>query len=434
MQKAPFILAVVLTVALSLTATGISVYQFRSLQQAREVYLGIHREEDTYIDRTIVEALRQIVQTRADIHENMPEKALHDVGEAARVAADIYDDFSSTVIRKRIWIARKHLEFEPPEQVLGDMSAIYAALGEAGGYLPRGIAKRHLDEAMAYLEKKDKSGAGRELALADRSLAAVEVELPLHIAEKYIDEARLYLIAGNATKADDTLKRAEHKTEAISVIVRSPLRHAKESFWLAIKRYTAGQMSEAGMYVNLAKGYLEQAVRSGDTKGREDAKKLAGDVTELEKKINRRGKAGGTVLVSVWERSKALAEREADYLATGWAEEKTVRPHENVLIEAKLHMACAESYQVTAGEPARAVEELNKAEMYLEKALKSESLGDTAREKIIAIEKIMDQLKRRPEDKGAAIGLSYSSIAAELSEMIHCMKWDDMIKKLEGSE
>ncbi len=433
MQKTPLTLAVVLTVALSLTATGISVYQFRYLHAGQGLYRSLPPQEETVIDRTTVDALRHIVQARADIHGNEPERARYDVAEAARIAGTIRDDLSSATVRNRIGIARKHLEFEPAEQVLRDLPAIYAALDETEDYLPTDRARQRLDAARAYLEKNDKGGAGRELALADKSLVTVEVELPLLDAEKYIDEARRDLAGGNVAKADAALKLAEQKTQAISIIVKSPLHRAKRSFWLAVKRYSAGNTADARMYVEQAKTYLEQASKLGDAKGREEAGQLLKDVAELERKIDAGGKAGGTALLSAWERSKALAEREADYLAAGWSEEETIQPREYLLIEAKLHVACAESYQVTAGEPARAVKELDRAETYLEKASKSGLTGVAVQQKIVTTEKKLAQLKLRPADSGAAIRESYDAIIEDLGEMIHHVKSSDMVQEMEES-
>jgi hypothetical protein len=434
MQKIPLTLAVILTIVLSLIATGISVYQTGHIISARVPFKSIPPQEELVIDRTTVDALRHIVQARAYIHEKAPGKAGYEVAETVRLLRTIRDNLSPKLVRDRIWIARKHLEFEPASEILGDFPAIYAALDDIDIYLPTDKAKRHIDRAREHLEKKDKREADRELELADKSLVSVEVEIPLLSVGNYIFSAQEYLNTNNDEKADRALKIAEQKTQAVSLIVGSPLRAAQRSFRGAIKQYSAGKMAEARMYVEQAKASLEQVLKLGDTTAREEAGKLYKDVTDLERKINKGGKAGRTALMAALEKSQALIEREAEYLAAGWAKAEATKPLENMMIEAKLHVAYAETYQVTAGEPANAVKELDKAEHYLAKALKNESLGIAAQQNIRAMTKKLEDLKLHPEKSDSSIEESYDAIKAELGGMIQRMELGDMAQKMEGSE
>jgi len=424
----------ILTIILSLIATGISVYQTGRFISARVPYKSISPQEDVVIDRTTADVVRHIVQARAYIHEKTPGNAGYELAEAVRLLNTIRDNLSSKVVRDRIWVARKHLEFEPAAEVLDDFPVIYAALDDIDIYLPTDKARRHIDKAREHLERIDTREAERELELADKSLVSIELELPLLSAGKYILSSQDYLTSKNYEKADRALKLAEQKTQAISIIVRSPLRSAKRSFWEAIKQYSAGKIADARMYVGQAKRSLEQAAKMRDAMRSEETDRLYKDVAELERKIDKGGKAGGTALMAAWEKSQALIEREADYLAAGWSKAEAIQPRENMLIEAKLHVACAETYQVTAKEPAKAVEEIERAEAFLGKLLKSNAAEKAVQQKIRRLEKALEDLKAHPEKDDAAVWEWYEAIKAELGDLIQRMESGDEAQKLEESE
>lgn len=428
MQKSPLNLALILTIVLSLVATGISVYQSGRSIWYRVPYKSISPQEEAVVDRTAVDALRHIVQARAALRGKASAIAKYEVSEATRLLDTIRGSLSPAVVKDRIWIARKHLEFEPPKEVLHDFPPIYAALDDIDAYLPTDKAKGHVDKAREHLRKDEKREAERELALADKRLVSIEVEAPLLGAQEYVSLAQHYLDSRSDAKADYALKLAERKTQAVSVIARSPLQHAKRGFWLAIKQYSAGHRAEARMYVEQAKASLEQAAKLGDAKGREEAAKLLAAVAELERKIDKGGKEGEPLIMAALAKSTALAEREAEYLSAGWAKEEEVQPRENALVEAKLHVAYAETYQVTAREPANAVKHIDRSEAYLAKFLTS-STGDAARQKKIgAIEKELENLKLHPEKSGAGVQEWYEAIEMELGDLIERTETGEMVQ------
>ncbi|HTY25091.1 MAG TPA: YfdX family protein [Desulfomonilaceae bacterium] len=433
MQRFPLILAVILAIVLSLIATGISVYQAGRTVSARVHFTGILPQEKEVIDRTAVDVLRHIVQARAYIHQKTPGKAGYEVAEAVRLIRTIRDNLSSKQVRDRIWIARKHLEFEPVEEVLSDFRGIYSALNDIDTYLPTDKAKRHIDQAREYLERKEKRQAEGELELADKSLVSVELEIPLLSAEENILKAQEYLGSNNNEKADRVLKIAERKTHAISIIAGSPLRAANRSLWLAIKRYSSGEIAEARAYIEQAKASLERAAQMRDAMQSEKKDKLYKDVTELEKKIAKGGKTGETALKTAWGKSQALIEREAEYLAADWAKTEAIQPRENMLIEAKLHVAFAETYQVMAREPANSVKEIALAEAFLDKLLKSNAADNSVKQEIGTVEKELEDIKAKPEKNDSAVSDRYEAIKTELSDLIKRMEDSDMIQKMEGS-
>ncbi len=417
MRRVHPIIAAVFAGLFMIATSGISISQTVPHAPGK-LYMSIPPQEKTVIARTAVVVQRRIAQARADIHNKAFKKAVYEAYEAARLMRTMRDNLSSSMARDLISIAMKHLEYEPAKKALQDLPPIYASLDEIQDYLPTDKARRHIDRAGSLLEKDDKRGAEKELALADRSLVSVAVELPVLAAEKYVARAGRYLVERKPGKADAALEAAEREVKAVSPGGENPFHLAYNNLWQATKSYSAGKMAEAKTYISQAKVYLERATMSGNAKGKEEAGKLSGEIAELEAKIDRGGKESGLALKSVWERSEALAERAAEYLAAGYEMGETTLADENELIEAKLHVAYAETYQVTAGEPDKAVEETNKALSYLKKAVRNR-LSDKAAVRIISNdEKELNDLKANPDKSGTDIEERYDAVKSDLSKLI----------------
>ncbi|RII29060.1 MAG: hypothetical protein CXR31_04100 [Geobacter sp.] len=381
-------------------------------------YRSIMPDVESTIERTAVIALRHISQARADIHREAWASARRDVAESARLLESIRDDLSTSTVKNHIDIARKHLEFEPAQRILQDLPPIYSSLDMISIYLPTDKAKMHIDRAKAYLEKDDKREADRELALADRSLIIIEVELPLLRLQQDVTKAQKYLSAKEARKADEALQVAEHRALSLYTGLYSPLFQANRNSWLAFRNYSTEGRTDTGRYLKQARGYLGKAESGGSAKVKEEVGKLSQEVAELEKKLAGEGKVAESELKSVWEKSKALSERSAAYLAAVIPEEETTLKGENNLIEAKLHVEYAETYQVTTAEPAKAVKELDIAAAYLKKAKQNKMAVKKSLEKMDAAERAIQALKSSPEKNDSAVQERYESLKDVLSTLI----------------
>jgi hypothetical protein len=375
------------------------------------------RVESTMVRSAIV-AMRHVAQARSAIHRKALADARRDLADAARVMEGIEDDLSTSTVKNLIALARKHLEYERPVQVLHDLPPIYSYLENISIYLPTDRAKMHLDRAKGLLERDDIKGADRELALADKSLMVVDVQLPLLEVQKYVTKAQGYLAAGNAKKADKALEVAEKRALLLYTKGDFPLFQAKRNIWQALLNYST---VKAGPYLEQARNYLNKATSSGSARGKEEAGKLSMEVAELEKKLASEGKVAESALKASWEKSKALAERSAAYLAADISEEESTLKGENSLIEARLHVAYAETYQVTTMEPEKAVKELDTASSYLRQATKSRLAGPVARKKILGLERIIVTLKESPGKSGPDIQEHYETVQNEFSELIQEM-------------
>lgn len=381
-------------------------------------YMSISPRVESTIVRSAIVAMRHVAQARSDIHRKALADARRDLAEAARVMESIEDDLSTSTVKNLIAIARRHLEYERPEQVLHDLPPIYSFLDRISIYLPTDRAKLHLDRAKGLLERDDIKGADRELALADKSLMVVDVQLPLLVVKKHVAKAQGYLAAGNTKKADKALEVAEKRALLLYSKGDFPLFQAEQNIWQALLNYST---TKAGTYLEQARNYLNKATASGNARGKEEAGKLSQEVAELEKKLAGEGKVAESALKAAWEKSEALAERSAAYLAADISEEESTLKGENSLIEARLHVAYAETYQVTIMEPEKAVKELDAASSYLRQATKSGLAGPAARKKMLGLERIIVTLKESPGKSGPDIQEHYETVQNELSELIQKM-------------
>ena len=398
---------------------------------------GVTPGEEPTVRRAALAALRDISRARLAIHRDKLANARRELAEAGRLLETVRDDLTTAPVKNFIQIARKHLEYEPAQQVVQDLPPIYSSLEMISGYLPTRKARLHIDRAKDYLERNDKQAADRELTRADESLILTEVEFPLNATEKYLENAQGYLAAGNAGRADQALQAAEKVAITLYTGMNAPpfpLFQARNNIWLALRNYPSAKEADAGPFLEKARINLEKAAAGVRGAGNAEAGKLSKDIAALEKRVSGGGKVAEYELKGAWEKSEALAERDADYLAAGLAKEVAGRHREDNLIEAKLHLAYAESYQVTSAEPANAADELVNVEDYLRKALQSGSLAVDDRRKITELKKEVGQIKLHTGQNDAKVQQSYDAISTELNRMIHCRETADQVQKMEGSD
>ena len=381
-------------------------------------YKSIAPLEESTIERTSIVAVSAIVGARSAIHRQDMKEAKTDIDDAVRLTATIANGLSSADARNLILIARKHLEFEPSREVLDDLPAIDRALDRESLYLPTDRARSHVYRAGNYLERSEKRGADRELALADQSLYVVTVDMPLIKARRHIDQARSFLATGEPSKADGELKTAERQTMALYSLVTSPLIEARQNLWAAFRNYSTARRDEIGPFLERAGGKLHETARGGSAAAGEETGILARDVMELKRKLTAGETVASSDLKAVWERSEALAERSAAYLSADLAEEETTLRGDNSLIEAKLHLDFAETYQVTTREPAKAVRELDTVAAFLHRSAGSYSSSAGDRHEIEKMEREIRELKTASGKSGEEVQDRYEALAEGLRKLI----------------
>lgn len=433
-QKASIVreqfIVIITIVLIVLTTAGFSRAQ-AIVGESSVLFPAVLPLEISTIQKTVAIAQQRIAQAQANIHRNDISQALYYLDDAERLAHSIRDNLSTAVVRNLIEVALRHLEYKNAREVLKDLAPIHRALNFIDVSIPTETARRHIDRVRGHLEKNDKRGAERELVLADRSLITLEVELPLLKAEKSILKARVDLEKKDAAQADLALNEAERQMQYLYSGTISPLSRARSDLWQAyLNFYTTGQ-KDTRHYLNLAKADLQNAANAAGIRDREELTMLSREVAGLEDKLNDRGASVELQLKSLWVRSKALAERAAEYVAAGWQEAETTLSDDNALIEAKLHVAFAETYQVTALEPSRAIVELNKAMSYLKKALQDPLAGDTDKETIKELNRDIQSLEMFPDKHDVIIRDLYESIKNRLSDLTLGLYQDGIMQKLQ---
>ncbi len=83
-----------------------------------------------------------------------------------------------------------------------------------------------------------------------------------------------------------------------------------------------------------------------------------------------------------------------------------------------MHVAYAETYQVTTREPDKAVKELDMAAAYMKKAEQDHLADKKSREKMGEVEKALQTLKANPNSSDLVVQESYDSIIIALSTLI----------------
>lgn len=381
-------------------------------------YQSITVQEESTIERTALVALRRISQARAELHRNDQARARQDLTEANRLIDTIRDSLSPAAARELIQVARRHLEYQEPGSVVRDLAPVYAALERASIYLPTDKATAHLDSAKKLLEGNDKAGADRELVEADRSLVVVEIEPSLASSQQYLKQAQDDLAAGDTGKADTGLQSAEKEMTTLYTGMNSLLYQAKQQLWLAVRYQAMATSGSLEQFLARARDYLARAAIGGNTTGRVEAGKLAKEVLAQEQALSAQKRVAPATLKALWEKCAALSERSAGYLAAGLTETATALWHDNDLIEARLHVSYAETYQFTTGESEKAAAELKIAHRYLDEASRSTLIAEGVRSQVRGIDDVVRSLGKNTKQKTEKVRERYGRAEGELGKLI----------------
>jgi len=160
--------------------------------------------------------LRHIAQARSDIHNKDADAAQAELGQADKLLDIIREALPTTSIKDRIWVAKKHLEYEDTQEVLPGLVPIYSSLNEMMDIMPAKAARGQLDKAKEHLKAGDKSNARKALDATDAALQYTEVDLPLSTTRHLVAQARADIGKKQLDEADKTLQAAEDGVVFIS--------------------------------------------------------------------------------------------------------------------------------------------------------------------------------------------------------------------------
>ena len=372
--------------------------------------------EERIMMRSAARVLRYIAETRSAINAKNIGNAKSDLQQVRSLINILKSQMPTTKVRDHIWVARQHLDYDSTREVTADLVPIEEDLTEIEDFVPVKEARRHTRAAHEHLKQGDRTGAKKELKAADAALLYTEVDLPLSGTERQVIAAQKALDNNQPAQADKALKQAEGGIRVLATAVEAPVTQARNSLWKASKDYAARDYAAARADLTRAGVWLDKAAQSTDKTTREEAIKLRHSLKSVKGKIAQTGKGTGSSLTSLWLRTRALAERESEKASASWGKMRSESTVKSDLIEAKLHLAYAESAQFVQGKSAEVSNELDQAQGYLDKATKTSDKVLT--EKIHVMNDELKQLKANMDDKGAKAHARYDKVKADLRQTI----------------
>ena len=373
--------------------------------------------EESAISSAAVHTLRQIVKARGEIHDKDIEQAKKDLGQAMVLIQIIKSSLPTIKVKDHIWVAKKHLDYETTEQVLPDLIPINEDLTEIEDIVPVDEAKNHIAKARKALQKGDKKSAKKNLNAADKLIVFDEIDLPLASTEKHIIAAETMLSRDKSHDADMELKSAEDSVQFASVALQAPLTKAKRSLWHAFKDYAAGKKAETSVDLKKAETYLKKVGENTDKRTKAETDKLYQDTKSLKDKLKNGGKHTTAEFKGLWERSKALSERGAASISTGWQKIHSKGIVKTDLLEAKLHVEYAEIYQLTTRENKKADIEIATADSFLKNAAKN--ADSRVKTKIDAVVEKVSQVRTDLNGRKDVVKDRYEKIKTDMVRLIH---------------
>ena len=364
---------VLLTAAAMLSVVGTPASEARGRGAT-----GLYREIPPTIESTVIQtavlALGDIAEARKELKQGRTDEALRKVEEARTLARSLGTDLTTGVAREQIRIAREHAGYDPPQRVLKDLGAVYDSFKEIEVYIPVDKAHRHVDRAAEFLKAGRKDDAARELDFAERALPVFT--LPMMPVDASLEKAQSAIGRKELDAADALLRKAESTLQAGIASRRSPIGQAQASIMRARFLFVNGDYPDARRALGQARAFLDAAAR-GSAVTRTEASGLSQEVEALERRIEKEREKSESAFRAVGEEMAALAERAAADLAYHWDEAETTLRIDDVLLDARLHLSYAETFQLTSGEPLKAKRELDLAREFIGKAMKS-LLADSA--------------------------------------------------------
>jgi len=193
----------------------------------REVAVAPSRKLDPRDTASVTGAGTRVLVCLAEARGAIQEKDASSARAELRKAENLLDLIRSTlptaVVKDRIWVARRHLEYEEAQQVVPDLVPIDQELILLEDFVPTGEARSHLEKARRLLESGDKQAGLEELEAVDAAVVYEEVDLPISETEAHVSRALSELAIGETEKADAALEAAENSVQIIVAAARGPL-------------------------------------------------------------------------------------------------------------------------------------------------------------------------------------------------------------------
>ncbi len=372
------------------------------------------------LSREAAHVVRNLTDARAAIDQADLPAARIALAKALAQLQTIKDEMPGAKVRDRIWTARQHLKLDSPQKVHDDLVLIMSDLDEIRGVVAVDVAKAHIADANTLLKAGDKNGADRALKQASDSLIYTEAELPVNETLVQIDAAIAALDGNHLAAASAALIAAENGMVYVSFAATAPLGNARTSLWQATRDYAAHDYAATKADLKTAAAWLGKATHSTDKVTRTQAARLKADMDKLSASSDSDRNETASALSSLWARSKALSEREAERAAAAWNSTWTKSAAKLSLIDAKLHLAYAETADFIYGTTDDVKKELAQASAYLDQAAKDAATGTNRKLQatIKASKADIAALNANLDDKSSAARAQYQKVISNLRQAI----------------
>jgi len=419
-RSKPVALAVAMS-ALGFTVLAAPVYLV-ARQQATEVVpcKTISPLQEAGILTAGARVLRHVAQARADIGTSDMNGAGTEIDQTEKLLDSIRATLPTTEVTDWIQVAQEHLAYASPRDVLPDLIPIYASLDKLNNFMSTDQAKMYLGQARESLQSGDGTKAGEALQASAGAVRNIEVELPLDSTRQLVARAGKDLNGGKWDAADRALQSAEDSTVYLAVAYEQPLFAAKALIWQTVLDLDAADYDLARSDFEGAIGYLELASQSGDESVRKAVSRMYLRSEDLQGDLQG-GAAAVPEVRSLWEQTRALAERSLADLAAGWERYQTDDRLKSSLIEARLHLANARIDLFTGNEAGQAREELRAAGRFLEQAAgqtDNAAAGDSYRQQITGL---LTQIEGLGTDPASVRESRYAALQQTLQNMIRSL-------------
>lgn len=184
---------------------------------------GLDPQETGVVVSTGTRLLVCLAEARGAIWEKDASGAREEIRKAENLLNVIRWAIPTANAKDRVWVARRHLEYEDAQQVLPDLLPIDQELLLLQGFVSTAEARSHLENARGFLARGDKQAGLDELKAVDAALAYEEVDLPISETEAHVSRALGELAIGETGKADSALRAAENSAQLIVSAARGPL-------------------------------------------------------------------------------------------------------------------------------------------------------------------------------------------------------------------
>ena len=344
--------------------------------------------DEAVISSAASKVLRHIAKARGQLQGDTPDtqQAKAELEQSEKLLDIIKSSLPTTQVKDRIWTTKKQLEYENSREVSPDLIPIYASLDELVDYTPTNQANAHPDQSKQTREQGQKSAGDERVQALDDALLYMEADLPLSATRHLVSQARADLDKGDSKSADQALMAAENNVVFVSVSIESPITHAKAALYRAREDYAQGEKTFAQADLEKAVSYLERAAKSDDPIARQAAEELVSQVRDIHQ-MAMSDQDIGARLDNSWQRVKALSERSAESISTGWQRLRAAGDGKKDLIEAKLQLAYARIDHLNAKDDDAAKIEMAAARGYLDAAVKQAPEGIKAK-----VEKVSEQI------------------------------------------